>query len=116
MVNICFLALSPDFLISIRLVSVLIAQFIQKSLIIISTIPLIKIQSEKTQYFMTTATITTLSADLVNEMKCNGVWQESCPISLDRLSLINISYIDFAGNEHQDGEMITLDVVATLCF
>jgi hypothetical protein len=63
---------------------------------------------------MSVATITPLPANLRNEMKLHGVWKEDSPVPLDRLSLINISYFDFDGKEHNDGEMVTLDVVAPL--
>ena len=61
---------------------------------------------------MTITTVSSLSESLVKEMKVGGVWKEGSPVPLERLSLVTISYFDFAGNEHNDGEMITLDVVA----
>jgi len=63
---------------------------------------------------MALATVTALPTNLANEMKHNGVWQEGSPVPLNRLSLITVSYFDFAGKEHHDGEMVCLDVVAPL--
>ena len=63
---------------------------------------------------MTIATVSSLPANLAKEMKNTGVWKEESPVPLERLSLVNISYFDFAGNEHNDGEMIVLDVVALM--
>ncbi|MEM7617340.1 MAG: M15 family metallopeptidase [Pseudomonadota bacterium] len=44
-------------------------------------------------------------------IKCK-IWQEDCPVHLDRLRIVQIEYIDFAGVTHDDGQMIVLDVVA----
>jgi hypothetical protein len=61
---------------------------------------------------MTGGTIFALPKDLAQQMKTTGVWQENCPVSLERLALLKIRYVDFAGKEHDDGELITLDVAA----
>ena len=61
---------------------------------------------------MTAPTINSLTKKLSNEMEAAGVWKDGSPVPLNRLSLVTISYFDFAGIEHHDGEMITLDVVA----
>lgn len=41
-----------------------------------------------------------------------GFWHASCPLSLDRLTLLKISYVDFAGTSHDDGQLIVMDAVA----
>jgi|TARA_B110000503_G_C6982948_1_gene344023 hypothetical protein len=53
-----------------------------------------------------------LNLDFCQEMIRNSFWFEGCPVSLDRLMLLKISYIDFDGNEQHDGEMIIFDVLA----
>jgi len=45
-------------------------------------------------------------------MHALGMWQEACPVPLERLSLIKIRYIDFSGQEHNDGELVAFDVAA----
>lgn len=58
------------------------------------------------------ACVSALPNDLAEAMKSSGVWREGCPVALDRLSLIEISYVDFDGQEHNDGQLIVLDAVA----
>jgi hypothetical protein len=58
------------------------------------------------------ATIAGLPKDIATEMKAKGVWQESSPVPLDRLALITIPYVDFAGKSHDNGELIVLDAAA----
>lgn len=53
-----------------------------------------------------------LSSDLREDMIKNNIWSPDCPVSLDRLNILKISYIDFDGNEHQDGNLVVHDVVA----
>jgi hypothetical protein len=53
-----------------------------------------------------------LSIALQEEMIEQKIWQDNCPVSLDRLMLLKISYIDFYGNEQHDGEMVIFDVLA----
>lgn len=46
-------------------------------------------------------------------MKATNVWTAKCPVPLDRLSLVtSINYVDFAGKDRNDGELMVLDVVA----
>ena len=53
-----------------------------------------------------------ISDNLKKELvECN-VWKEGCPISMDRLRILTLSYIDFEGTEHTDGKMLVLDAVA----
>lgn len=53
-----------------------------------------------------------LSSDLREDMIKSEIWSPECPVSLDRLNILKISYIDFDGNEHQDGKLVVHDVVA----
>lgn len=45
-------------------------------------------------------------------MQETGVWKETSPVSLERLSCVQTSYFDFNGQEHTDGEIIVLDACA----
>jgi hypothetical protein len=56
--------------------------------------------------------VSSLPKDLTVEMKKSGLWKDSCPVALERLSLLTIPYIDFEGKEHVDGEIVVLDAVA----
>lgn len=53
-----------------------------------------------------------LSSQQKQAMITRGVWNESCPVHIDRLNILNISYYDFFGIKHNDGKIIVLDVVA----
>ncbi len=48
---------------------------------------------------------------IVKQMQHKGVWKPDCPISIERLKLIEISHISFEGNI-QSGEIIVLDKLA----
>lgn len=49
---------------------------------------------------------------LAAAMQRIGIWQETCPVPLERLVLLSVPYVDFEDNEHNDGELVTLDVAA----
>lgn len=53
-----------------------------------------------------------LSSGLRQDMIKNNIWSPNCPVSLDRLDILRISYIDFDGNEHHDGSLVVHDVVS----
>lgn len=53
-----------------------------------------------------------ISQELAQDMIKQNIWSDNCPVPLDRLSLLNLSYVDFDGVEHQDGQLIVHDVVA----
>jgi hypothetical protein len=53
-----------------------------------------------------------LSQELQTEMIEQKLWQDNCPVALDRLMILKVSYIDFYGNENHDGELIIFDVLA----
>ncbi len=58
------------------------------------------------------ARVSGLPEALSQAMQAAGMWNETCPVKLERLSLITVSYVDFAGDEHHDGELVTMDVAA----
>lgn len=47
------------------------------------------------------------------DMMEKGVWSADCPVSMNRLSLVQFSYHDFSGHIHYDGSVVVLDVVAS---
>lgn len=53
-----------------------------------------------------------IGESLKSEMITKDIWNNDCPVSLDRLVLLNLSYTDFDGKKHHDGQMIVFDVVA----
>lgn len=53
-----------------------------------------------------------LSEELKQELINKKIWAKSCPVDIERLRIITVSYIDFDGNSHDDGKLICLDVVA----
>lgn len=55
---------------------------------------------------------TKLPNELATEMVDEGVWKPGCPVTLDRLMLVNLSFYDFEGKVHYDGQIIVFDVVA----
>ncbi|MBX9879272.1 MAG: M15 family metallopeptidase [Candidatus Obscuribacterales bacterium] len=62
---------------------------------------------------MTQATISQIPPDFAAALQSCGAWSPDCPIPLTRLCLISsIPYVDFSNVEHNDGELVVLDVVA----
>ena len=55
--------------------------------------------------------ITNLNDETKQRLILLEIWNESCPVPLDRLNLVNISHLDFSGNI-KDGNIICLDIVA----
>jgi hypothetical protein len=53
-----------------------------------------------------------LENKLRQDMIKKNIWSSNCPVSLDRLNLLTLSYIDFDGNEHHEGQLIVHDVIA----
>ncbi|MBQ4875425.1 MAG: M15 family metallopeptidase [Rickettsiaceae bacterium H1] len=53
-----------------------------------------------------------LPKDVKQKLMQQKQWAKGCPVSLDRLSLLTLSYYDFTKKEHYDGKMIVLDAVA----
>lgn len=54
-----------------------------------------------------------LPTTVQQEMMDTGVWAPHCPVSLNRLSLVQFSYHDFTGRIHYDGSVVVLDAVAS---
>ena len=50
--------------------------------------------------------------DLKQSLLHQKLWHSQCPVPLERLALLRLSYTDFAGQSHTDGEMIVLDTLA----
>ena len=57
-------------------------------------------------------TITSMSEELKQAIKNKNIWNEKCPVGLERLRVIHFSYYDFNNQRHDDGTMIVLDAVA----
>ncbi len=53
-----------------------------------------------------------IGPELRREMTRKNIWSNNCPVNLDRLSLLKVSYVDFEGVEHHDGQLIVFDVIA----
>jgi hypothetical protein len=53
-----------------------------------------------------------IDSKLRQDMIKKNIWSKKCPVSLDRLNILRVSYVDFDGIEHHDGSIIVLDVVA----
>ncbi len=58
--------------------------------------------------FSKSALPSSLQADTLKK----NIWSSECPVALDRLNLVRVSYVDFDGNKHHDGQLVVLDVVA----
>lgn len=48
----------------------------------------------------------------ISAMKSSNVLSEKPPINPKRLHILTLSYVDFEGKSHRDGQMMVLDVVA----
>lgn len=53
-----------------------------------------------------------ISESLKSEMLAKNIWNRNCPVLIERLALLNLSYVDFKGKEHHDGQMVVFDVMA----
>lgn len=53
-----------------------------------------------------------LNNKLRQDMIKKNIWMPACPVPLDRLNILRISYVDFEGVEHHDGSLMVYDVVA----
>jgi hypothetical protein len=56
--------------------------------------------------------IVEIPGEIARDMKRTGVWQESCPVAIDRLALLEVTYCDFNGVEREDGRLIVFDAAA----
>ncbi len=41
-----------------------------------------------------------------------GIWKDYCPVRVERLCKVQVSYLGFEGVPHHDGEIVVLDAVA----
>jgi len=53
-----------------------------------------------------------LATKEISALKQLGVWKSNCPVPIDRLRIVRLSYWDFEEQEHRDGELMVLDAVA----
>lgn len=67
---------------------------------------------EKEEKPMDNFSKSSLSEKLKQEMITKNIWNTKCPVALERLQLLKVSYIDFEGIEHHNGKIIVHDVVA----
>ncbi|MBV8851060.1 MAG: M15 family metallopeptidase [Methylobacteriaceae bacterium] len=56
--------------------------------------------------------ITPISSALCADMKAHRVMGANAPVGCERLALVRFTYVDFAGREHGDGELVVLDALA----
>lgn len=56
-------------------------------------------------------TISPIPDKIAKNMIATGLWQESCPVTLDELSLITVVHLDF-NNRFKTGQMITNNKLA----
>ncbi|KKB96221.1 hypothetical protein SZ25_00692 [Candidatus Arcanobacter lacustris] len=56
--------------------------------------------------------ISSVPNNIKEDMIKKNIWNKNCPVDIQRLKLLNISYYDFDGNDHSDGKMIVLDKIA----
>lgn len=56
--------------------------------------------------------IAKISDSLASEMITKKIWTENCPVKIERLRLLTISYYDFEGKIHADGKIMVLDSIA----
>ncbi|GAB4162598.1 MAG: hypothetical protein Tsb006_0970 [Rickettsiaceae bacterium] len=52
-----------------------------------------------------------LPENIAKDMQVNNIWNPDCPVSIDRLRLVYVSYYDFEG-KIKLGQLITLDQVS----
>jgi hypothetical protein len=56
--------------------------------------------------------VAALDAGRCAAMTEHGVLHPGAPVGCGRLALVRFSYVDFAGRDHDDGEIVVLDAVA----
>lgn len=49
---------------------------------------------------------------LITDMKKKNIWNENCPVSIERLSLLSVSYYDFDNHPRHDGKIMVMDIVS----
>ncbi len=54
-----------------------------------------------------------LPDEIIESMVKSGVYKpEIAPVKLEQLKFLNLSYVDFSGEERYDGEMVCLDILS----
>ena len=54
-----------------------------------------------------------ISRAIEQDMIKQGTYQKNCPVPPKRLTEVRFKYYDFAGIEHDDGQIIVLDAVTS---
>jgi hypothetical protein len=53
-----------------------------------------------------------ISDDLKQEIIGKNIWHDGCPVALDRLRLLNVSYVNFKNESVHDGKIMVMDIAA----
>ncbi len=53
-----------------------------------------------------------LTNNEVSSLINSGVWRSECPVPINRLRIVRLSYWNFEDKEHSDGQIMVLDAVA----
>lgn len=53
-----------------------------------------------------------VSDDFCADMKAHQVLNANAPVGCDRLAVVTFDYVDFGGQEHDDGKIVVMDAVA----
>jgi D-alanyl-D-alanine carboxypeptidase len=56
--------------------------------------------------------VVAISPELCNGMRRRHVLNKGAPVGCERLRLVKFGYLDFAGQMHDDGEIVVLDAIA----
>jgi hypothetical protein len=54
-----------------------------------------------------------INSTLCADMKATHVLNPGAPVGCERLSLVTFDYVDFDGVQHEDGQVVVMDAVAT---
>ncbi|MCH2038892.1 MAG: M15 family metallopeptidase [Rickettsiales bacterium] len=57
-------------------------------------------------------TVSTIPSELEHTMKKHNIWSDDCPIPIERLRLLTLSYIDMDDTPKHDGKLVILDATA----
>lgn len=78
----------------------------------VKTVSLLSLLLAFSSIFATTFKISPLSPSYQRQLEQKGLWKPSCPVTLERLRDVTVSYFDFKGKRHDNGHIIVLDVAA----
>lgn len=56
--------------------------------------------------------IASIPDKLSQDMIAKKIWQDNCPIPIDSLRLLTVSYYDFDNKPHSDGQIMMLDAIS----